>query len=796
MSFDNEQFEQIKKAVEVEVKNQFIDIRGKQKSFSRFIIDQIKLIYKKSDKNPKWLVLSEAFERYPQETMLSRKKTIEKFVKAIKEEMQSSSNVYVKNEDIFSKPVMYLKGVGPKIAYLLNKLDISTIFDLIYFFPRKYLDYSSKVDISKLKEGENATIIGKIIQTGSYTTKNNLTIVKVVIGDKTGKLILNFFYNKANKYLQNHYRSQFMKDNKIIVSGIGKIDSYTKQMTLDKIQYEILNADVNEPESVNLGRIVPVYPLIEGLNIKTLRKAVLNALNEYENTLEDVIPFYLQEKYGLFTRKEAIRQIHFPNSLSNAQKARYTLVFEELFVMQTQIALSKELYEKEVEAQPIKLKKGGLVEKFINSLPFELTNAQKTAVDVLLKDLNSTKPMQRLLQGDVGSGKTVVACIMLLCAIENGFQSAIMAPTEILAQQHYNNFIKWLTPLGVSVGLFIGSNRFKQRKNIETDLRSGQINLAIGTHALIQANVEFKNLGAVVIDEQHRFGVRQRNELRLKGEMPQVLSMSATPIPRSLALTTHADLDLTIIDELPKGRKKIKTALLTSSQRKQAYNLIRNQVSEGHQAYIVYPLIDESETISAKAATIEWQKLKEGEFSDFKVGLLHGKMKNQEKEDVMQRFKNKEFDILVCTTVVEVGVDVENATVMVIEDAQRFGLSQLHQLRGRVGRNELQSFCILISNSSSQETKTRLEILTRTNDGFIIAQKDLEIRGPGEFLGTKQSGINQLSLTDLIKDIEVIEITKNEVRNYIKTDDIHKNSELQKLLEYRSKSNIDFSKLD
>ncbi|MBQ3640919.1 ATP-dependent DNA helicase RecG, partial [bacterium] len=409
----------------------------------------------------------------------------------------------------------------------------------------------------------------------------------------------------------------------------------------------------------------------------------------------------------------------------------------------------------------------GLVHKFINTLPFELTKSQKKAVNEILNDINSDKPMQRLLQGDVGSGKTVVACIMLLAAIENGYQAAIMAPTEILAQQNYNNFINWLTPLGLSIGLFTSSNTKRQRDKLEKDLRNGQINVAIGTHSLIQEEIEFNNLGAIVIDEQHRFGVKQRNLLKDKAVVPQILTMTATPIPRTLALSLHGDLDLTVIDELPKGRKPIKTVLLTSSQRKKALNLIKEEVLKGHQAYIVFPLIDESETLSAKAATKEAENLKNGYFKDLSVGLLHGKMKNDEKEQVMSDFKNKKYDVLVSTTVVEVGVDVPNSTVIIIENAERFGLSQLHQLRGRVGRSDKQSYCILISSSKNEDTLKRLDVLVQTNNGFIIAEKDLEIRGPGEFLGVRQSGIIELHLADLTKDLSILEIAREEAKHFV-----------------------------
>ena len=397
--------------------------------------------------------------------------------------------------------------------------------------------------------------------------------------------------------------------------------------------------------------------------------------------------------------------------------------------------------------------------------------------------------MARLLQGDVGSGKTVVACIMLLAGIENGYQGAFMAPTEILAQQHYNNLVQWLTPLGLSVGLFLGSQCKRVREKFRTDLRNGQTNIAVGTHALIQDDVEFNNLGAIVVDEQHRFGVKQRNILRKKSQNPQILTMTATPIPRTLAMTVHGDLDLTVIDELPKGRKPIITTL-TGSHR-QVYDLIKREVEAGRQAYVVYPLIEESETLSAKAATIEAEKLQNEIFPQFKVGLLHGKLKNDEKDKVMANFKNKEYDILVSTTVVEVGVDVPNATVMVIENAERFGLSQLHQLRGRVGRNQLQSYCVLVSSTRSQETRERLNIMTQTNDGFVIAEKDLQLRGPGEFLGTRQSGLPDLIISDIVRDAKILELARQEAIDFLHTHDINDFPLLQKVTSLQMFSGLD-----
>lgn len=775
---DNIDIEQIKRAINVEEKYKYIDILGRETSFSGFILKQLRQIYKLSSKNPKWLPLIEAFEHYSMENILQRKKTISRLISLLKSELkekkENTENTFVQSSDdnIYLIDVIALKGVGPKFGYLLNKIGIFSVFDLISYYPKRYIDYSSRAFIRDLKLGQNVTIYGRIISTKIFTTRNNLTIIKVTIADESAALNLNFFYSKLNRYSIERYKSQFPVNSGIIVSGATKFDHYSSEITIDKPQFELVSEHGFNQENLNIGRIVPVYSLVENLNIKALRKAIFSALDLYSSQIQNLIPIELVKKRDLMNRAKALNIIHFPDSLTDLDKARFTLVYEEFFLLQIKLFLIKENISKSYKTVSLNTQEDGLVKKFIKSLPFELTDAQKKAVNEILNDVNSDRPMQRLLQGDVGSGKTVVACIMLLAAIENGFQTAIMAPTEILAQQHFNNFVKWLTPLGINVALFTSSNSKKLKTKLEKDLRNGQINLAIGTHALIQENIEFKNLGAIVIDEQHRFGVKQRNLLRNKALAPQMLTMTATPIPRTLALTVHGDLDLTIIDELPKGRKPVKTAFIKNSQRKKAYHLIREEVKKGHQAYIVFPLIDESETLSAKAATKEAETLRNGIFSDMSVGLLHGKMKTDEKDQVMLDFKNKKYDILVSTTVVEVGVDVPNATVIVIENAERFGLSQLHQLRGRVGRSSVQSYCILVSSSTTQETIDRLNVLVQTNDGFIIAEKDLEIRGPGEVLGTRQSGIIELHLADLTRDLYILELARADAKEYLESSPV------------------------
>lgn len=768
--------EQLKKAIEIEIQYKFIDIHGKTQPFSKFIVNEAKKYYKLSKQNPKWAVLVETFEHYPFAGVNERRRSIDRLIKVLKSETAPKEKTSVQSEKL--KPakdtdVMYMKGVGPKIAYKLNKLGIYTAQDLIMYFPKKHIDYSSRTLIKNLKEGEKTTVFGYIKSVSAFNTKNKLSVVKVTVADESGKIDLSFFQAKSNRFMLERTKAQFPVNAGIMLSGTVKLNNFDKKLTFDKPTYSIMTGEFLEDKNsnLNIARIVPIYTVCEDLNIKVLRRAIFNAIQTYKNEIENVIPDFIRQKYGILDKKTAVEQIHFPESLELLEQARFSLIFEELFIIQLKLVRLREENSKNHSALALTVKEKGLVRQFIDGLPFELTGGQKKAVNEILNDLNSDVPMARLLQGDVGSGKTVVASIMLLAGVENGYQGALMAPTEILAQQHYNNLQKWLTPLGLSVGLFLGSQGKRVREKFRTDLRNGQMNIAVGTHALIQDDVDFNNLGAIVVDEQHRFGVKQRNVLKKKSQNPQMLTMTATPIPRTLALTVHGDLDLTVIDELPKGRKPIKTSLVTSHRG--VYDLIKREIEAGRQAYVVYPLIEESETLSAKAATIEAERLQAEVFPQFKIGLLHGKLKNDEKEQVMADFKEKKYDILVSTTVVEVGVDVPNATVMLIENAERFGLSQLHQLRGRVGRNDLQSYCILHTSTKSQETKERLNIMTETNDGFVIAEKDLQLRGPGEFLGTRQSGLPDLIISDIVRDAKILEMARNEAIDFVKTNKIN-----------------------
>ncbi|AOR37974.1 ATP-dependent DNA helicase RecG [Candidatus Melainabacteria bacterium MEL.A1] len=789
--------EQLKKAIEIEIQYRYIDIHGKTQAFSSFIKNEAKKYYKLSKKNPKWAVIAEAFEHYPFAGLNERRKSIDNLIRVLKSETNPKpSKSEISNAPELTKSakdtdVMYMKGVGPKIAYKLNKLGIYTVQDLMLYFPKKHIDYSSRTLIRDLKEGETTTVFGYIKSVSAFNTQKKLSVVKVTVADESGRLDLSFFQAKSNRFMLERTKSQFPINAGIMLSGKVKRNNYDGKLTFDKPTYSIMTGEFLEDKNsnLNIARIVPIYTVCEDLSIKVLRRAIFNAIQKYKDEIENVIPDFMREKIGLLDKKTAVEQIHFPESQELLEQARFSLIFEELFLIQLKMVRIREQNSHNHSALALKIKEKGLVKEFIDNLPFELTGAQKKAVNEILNDLNSDVPMARLLQGDVGSGKTVVATIMLLAGVENGYQGALMAPTEILAQQHYNNLQQWLSPMGISVGLFLGSQGKKIREKFRTDLRNGQMNIAVGTHALIQEDVDFNNLGAIVVDEQHRFGVKQRNVLKKKSQNPQILTMTATPIPRTLALTVHGDLDLTIIDELPKGRKPIKTSLVTSHRG--VYELIQSEIDAGRQAYVVYPLIEESETLSAKAATIEAERLQKEVFPQYKIGLLHGKLKNDEKEQVMKDFKDKKYDILVSTTVVEVGVDVPNATVMLIENAERFGLSQLHQLRGRVGRNSLQSYCILHTSTKSQETRERLNIMTQTNDGFVIAEKDLQLRGPGEFLGTRQSGLPDLIISDIVRDAKILEIARNEAIDFVKTNKIEDYPKLKEITSLTLFSGLD-----
>jgi ATP-dependent DNA helicase RecG len=706
--------------------------------------------------------------------------------------------------DIDSIAVKYVKGVGPKAEVILNRLEIFTAGDLLRHYPRRHLDFKNRLFIRDLKPGMEVTIFGTIRSIGAFQARRgNVSILSIIINDTTGNLsVTRFVGGKSNKYLLDRYRSQYPKGAQVLASGIVERDNYTNRFTLKNCELEVLGQggeiaesgeiDKESMDSTHLhtGRLVPVYPLTEGLSLRHLRNIVFNDLQSYGHLIVDPLPEEYRTQLHLLPLAEAFEQIHFPKDSDNNESARRRLVFNELLAIQLQLAQRR--YKFEAADSALTLRSAGensLVTRLVASLPFKLTGAQERVFAEIAKDLSTPKPMHRLVQGDVGSGKTIVALMAFMVAIDNGFQGVMMAPTEILAEQHYRQFQRLITPLGLKTCLVVGKQGQKERRQVRQEILSGQIHIAVGTHALLEDDVEFKNLGLIIIDEQHRFGVKQRARLKLKSQAPELLTMTATPIPRTMALTIHGDLDVSEIDEMPPGRMPIETKFFRPSQKKQVIAAIEEQILRGHQAYIVFPLIDESESLSAKAATHEYEILRTGEFQHRRVGLMHGKLKSQEKEEVMDKFRQHDFDILVCTTVIEVGVDVPNACVMVIENADRFGLAQLHQLRGRVGRGAAQSQCFLISDSQADTTRDRLQILCETNDGFVVAEKDLEIRGPGEFLGYRQSGLPDLVLTDLVKDAKTLEEARHTAIAIIKQDpELILHPELKKFLERNQKS--------
>lgn len=712
-----------------------------------------------------------------------------------KERPDNSGKQGARSQNIAEIPVQFVKGVGPKLASLLDKLGITTVEKLLCHYPRKHLDFQNREHIRDLVVGDEVSIFGTIRSVSAYQAKKgNVSILTAILSDGTGSIMVSRFVGgKSNKYLLDRYKAQFPKGAQVLASGVVERDDYSGKLKLKNAEIEILSlaggdqlsagfrddpsalsapGQLDMPESLHVGRLVPVYPLTEGLSLRYLRNIIHNALTGYGALIVDPLPDLLREKFGLMGLRESFSKIHFPENPEDKDAARRRLVFDELFAIQLQMVHRRYQYEQREDALSIKYEPGenSLVNRLKSSLPFKLTGAQERVFGEIARDLASNKPMHRLVQGDVGSGKTVVALLAFMVAIENGFQGAMMAPTEILAEQHYRQFQRLMAPLGLRATLVLGKHGARERRLARQEILSGQSHIAVGTHALLEDDVEFQNLGLIIIDEQHRFGVKQRARLKAKSLNPELLTMTATPIPRTMALTMHGDLDVSEIDELPPGRKPIITEIVMPSKKKALWQKVREQIELGRQAYIVFPLIEESESLSAKAATQEYEKLREGEFSDFKLGLMHGKLKPQEKDAVMEAFRKGEFQILVSTTVIEVGVDVPNSTIMVIENADRFGLAQLHQLRGRVGRGGEQSYCYLVSDLKSQTTRDRLGIMEQTNDGFVVAQKDLEIRGPGEFLGYRQSGLPDLVLADLVNDAKILEEARNAALAVMRTD--------------------------
>ncbi|WP_418567723.1 ATP-dependent DNA helicase RecG [Peptacetobacter sp.] len=655
---------------------------------------------------------------------------------------------------VINESIQYVKGIGPKKAEKLNKLGIYTIKDLLYYFPRQFEDRSIIKKIAQLEDEEKVTVKALITNIESYTPKKGMTITRIDVKDDTGFAKLTFF-NK--EYIKNTFR---VGDS---ILAFGKVKKNGRFVELNSCELEYLSASPK-----NIGKLVPVYPLSYGVTNKDIMNTVRMVFENKDIKIPEYMPEYLLKKYRLCGIEYAIKNIHFPKDKESLKIALYRLIFEELLVLQLGLFMYKGGSSDE---KGILFKRNQRLDEVLKSLPFSLTRAQNRALNEIIDDMCSEKVMNRLVQGDVGSGKTVVALLALAECVFNGYQGALMAPTEILAQQHYESFTETFEDIGINVELLTGSVTKKQKEGILQRAKDGEIDILIGTHALIEDNVEFKNIGLVITDEQHRFGVRQRGKLSSKGESPDILVMTATPIPRTLALILYGDLDISIIDELPPGRQPIETIAVEKKKRDKVYNsLVRREVDKGRQVYIVCPLVEESETLDITSAIETAEEIKRDFFPDLRVGLLHGKMKPSEKDTIMTAFKNHELDILVSTTVIEVGVNVPNSTLMIIENAERFGLAQLHQLRGRVGRGKHQSYCVLIYGSNSEVCRKRMSIMEETNDGFKISEKDLEIRGPGEFFGTMQHGVPELKVANLFKHMKILKTVQQEARIIIGED--------------------------
>ncbi len=706
-------------------------------------------------------------KKLPTERALKRLQQVRGMVERFKYNYLTTTFECLEHPKPLETPIKYAKGVGPSREKLLKKLGIETIGDLINYFPRDYEDRRKIIPLAFARENEKLTTKG-IIKSVEKTKKNDLVIVSALLQDGISQILLKWF---NQEFKEMELKQLIGKE--VYVTGTPKRGFFGAM--------EIQNPEVTISETPE-REILPIYPLTENLTQKTLRRIIQDNISAVCN-YEDVIPQEIVDLRRLIDKRRAYVGMHFPKSSFHQKISRKRLAYEELLLFQLALFLSKKNVEKIGGIE--KNFSGELVEKFLKILPFKLTNAQMRAHKEIREDLRSSNPMNRLLQGDVGSGKTLVAELAIIDNYEAGYQSAFMVPTSILAIQHYQKLFNHLTDLGIRVALLIGSTSQKEKDKIKFALKNGDIDVVIGTHALIQEDVHFSNLGLVIIDEQHRFGVKQREELISKGKVVDTLIMTATPIPRTLSLTLYGDLDVSVIDEMPPGRKEIKTFTLRHTRAKEIYKFVREQVIEnGDQAYIVYPLIEQSEQINAKAAEEMYRTLSKEAFPDIPMGLLHGKMSDIEKNDVMTKFVKGEIKILVSTSVIEVGVDVPNATIMVIENAERFGLAQLHQLRGRVGRGDKQSYCFLIVSEAGEEAWDRLQFFASTTDGFKIAEYDLRLRGPGEFFGTRQHGMAEFKVADLISDTELIMLAREDAKSII--ENYPESSIIKKVLEIYS----------
>lgn len=675
---------------------------------------------------------------------------------------------YQQSRKILDQDVQFLKGVGKSRSVRLARKGIKKVEDVILFIPRAYDDRRTITQIADLKVGQKAAVVGEIVLSGVVRyPSSRRAVFEMVVRDRTGQVLAKWF-NFARAYMERTYRRGL----RVILSG--EVYSFRQQRQLIHPEIEILDED--KEENIDFDRIVPIYSETEGISQRQMRRILSGTVAKYVDATESFIPFDVLRRKKVTSLPKALLALHFPNgdidirALEDGKNVyHHSLIFEEFFFLELGLALRRRRTAKQsgITFQS----QSRLFQDFMARLPFSLTGAQRRVLADIERDMAKRSPMHRLLQGDVGSGKTVLAFAAAMTAIGNGFQAAIMAPTEILAEQHYANFGRIAAGLSVRAYLLTGSMPSATKKEIGNAVAQGNPCLVMGTHALIQEGIKFGRLGLAVVDEQHRFGVLQRAALREKGPSPDVLVMTATPIPRTLSMTLYGDLDVSVLDELPQGRKPVQTKLYAESSRPRVYEMVRRELARGGQAYIIYPLIEESETLDLLNAKKMADRLQKEIFPDYGVGLLHGRLKGADKEAVMSRFKRGEVQVLVATTVVEVGVDVPNATVMVIEHAERFGLSQLHQLRGRVGRGEKESYCFLVARlGRDSDAKRRLKVMEETSDGFRIAEEDLKIRGPGEFIGTRQSGIPELRTANIVRDGAILTATREEAFRLIEQD--------------------------
>ncbi|MGK7946685.1 MAG: ATP-dependent DNA helicase RecG [Microcystaceae cyanobacterium] len=782
----------LQKALSVEAERGYSNLQGNQYRFSEFLCltlgEKPPIGIGTSDRR-KWQELAVQYAQYANLDVKQRQRlitqtrqflndlrqTLEKPTQPPQPKLPKTAKLPVKsnyvNQITLETSLCQVRELGYAKGQQLKRLNLHSVRDILFNYPRDHVDYARQVTIEHLVAGETVTVVGTVKRCNCFTSPKNkkLCIFELIIRDQTGQLKLNRFLagNRfTNRGWQERQKRLYPMGSTVAASGLVKQNKYG--LTLDNPELEILESSSSEIESLTIGRVLPVYTLTEGVTADVVRKGVIAALPAISQ-IKDPLPRTLREQYSLIKLPEAIRQIHFPENPEMLTHARRRLIFDEFFYLQLGFLQRRQEQKQQQKSAPFS-PQGKLIEEFHNILPFPLTNAQQRVINEIYEDLDAETPMNRLVQGDVGAGKTIVAVFAILAALQSGYQAALMAPTEVLAEQHYRKLVSWFNLLHLPVELLTGSSKIAKRREIHAQLATGELPLLVGTHALIQDPVKFQRLGLVVIDEQHRFGVHQRAKLLAKGKSPHVLTMTATPIPRTLALTLHGDLDVSQIDELPPGRQAIQTTALVGKERTKAYDLIRREIVQGRQAYIIFPLVEESEKLDLKAAVEEHQRFSEVVFPEFNVGLLHGRMNSADKEEALTNFRDNKTQIIVSTTVIEVGVDVPNATVMLIENAERFGLSQLHQLRGRVGRGSHQSYCLLVSSSKTPDAQQRLKVLEQSQDGFFISEMDMRLRGPGEVLGTKQSGLPDFALASLVEDQEVLNLAREAAEKILLAD--------------------------